>query len=70
MESRDSIRKESDYLYTTRQARRRYKADRRSAVTIPRSFRAWTRKTYTARACTGKLRAIVVGRQATRVPIG
>ena len=57
---RDDIRKESDYMYSMRVARRRFKADRKAGLpATAHGFRAWARKTYNAAGATGKLRELV-----------
>lgn len=59
---RDELTRPSDYLYTMRQARRRFAAERHLPVGA-HGFRVWARKTYTPGACAGKLRAIVEVKQ-------
>lgn len=57
IEKRADMRREADYKFTMRIARRRFKVERH--LGRHDNFRTWARKTYGAHAVTGKLKAIV-----------
>jgi hypothetical protein len=61
MEKREDIRREADYKYRMRDARKRFKADKKAQLaSTANGFRAWARNTYQGIASTGKLREIVL----------